>query len=109
MQETDQPQFEWNDDTLQVDEDGDVEGQAWYGSFSHNGTKYDVSASVTSYDFEQYGETQTNHVPHVVVTTIDASIVSEPHVHDSRNPQTAIERAKETAKAVVAAPQRFID
>lgn len=107
MQETDT--FEWNDDTLRVDDDGHVRGQAWYGSFMCNGGSYDVSASVASYEFTQHGQTETNHVPQIVVTTRDGSIVAEPHAYDSRNPDRAIERAKQTAIAVVEEPRRFID
>ena len=100
--------FEWNDDTLHVNKDGMTEGQAWCGSYEHEGQQYDVSASVTSYTFEQYGEQRTNHVPHVVVTTIEGSIVAEPHCHDSRHPEKAIQNAKGTAEYVVQHLEQFV-
>jgi len=108
MSQAQQSDFQWNDDTLQVNANGNVEGMAWFGSFTVDGEQYDVIASVTSYDFEQYGETETNHVPHVVVTTIDGSIVAEPHCHNSRHPEKAIQNAKGTAEYVVQHLEQFV-
>jgi len=108
MSTTDNRYFEWNDDTLHVNDDGMTEGQAWCGSYEHDGTEYDITVSVTSYEFEQYGETKTNHVPHVTVTTKDGSIVAEPHVHDSRHPEKAIDNGKETAEYVAQRLEQFV-
>lgn len=98
--------LEWNDDTLEVNDDGHVEGQAWYGSFADG---HDVFVSVHSYDYEKYGRTKTNHVPLVTVTDSDGNIVSEPHTHDSHNPERAIEDGKMTAIYVVENPSEFIN
>lgn len=101
-----EPDLEWNEDTLTVDEHGHVDGQAWYGLF---GDGYDVFASVTSYDYERGGQTRTNHVPHVVVTDNRGSVIAEPHVHDTQFPEKAIKAAKDVARGVVANPEQFID
>jgi len=104
--ELEQPDFEWYDNTLRVDDNGHVVGQAWYGSFADG---HDVTISVTSYDYDRYGETKTNHVPHVVVTDKNGNIVAEPHAHDSSLPKKAIKEAKQTGKYVIENPEQFIE
>lgn len=101
-----QSDFEWYDDTLRVNDNGHVEGQAWHGSFADG---HDVTISVTSYNYARHGETKTNHVPHVVVTDKNGSIVAEPHAHDSSLPKKAIKDGKQTGKYVVENPEQFIE
>jgi len=98
--------IEWSDDTLEINDDGHVEGSAFVGNFIDG---YDVSISVTSYDYERNGETRTNHVPHVVVTTTEGKIIVEPTAQDSRNAQKAIENARGCAEYVIKYPSEFID
>ena len=102
---TENNDIQWNDDTLEVNYDGHVEGQAW----TTINDEYDVSASVTSYEYQRNGETRINHVPHVVVSSHNGSIVAEPHAHDSEHAGVAIGNAKETAAYVIENPEEFIE
>lgn len=99
-------EIEFNSDSLEIDDEGYVVGSACIFNFIEG---YDVSASVTSYEYERNGETKMNHVPHIVVSKRNGSIVSEPHAHDSENPEKAIERAKGTAKYVAQHPDDFVN
>ena len=74
----------WDMDSIEVDENGFVQGQA-YKLGIHG--QFDVTASVTSYEYERNGETKMNHVPHIVVSEKDGKIIKEPHANDSENPK----------------------
>ena len=84
----------WDYDELRVNDEGMVEGSAHTRRTSGGET---VTATVISYTYDD-GE-EVNHVPHVVVSDESGSILGEPHGHDSENPRTAIERAKNTAES----------
>lgn len=84
----------WSDNTFEI-VNGHVEG-CTYILDSERDT--DVTASVTSYDYDRNGEVRTNHVPHIVVSDNSGSIQKEPHANDSENPRTAIENAIQTAE-----------
>jgi len=99
-------ELQFDIDTLEVNSNGHIEGQAVAFNFVPG---YDVSVSVTSYDFQCRGETKTNHVPHVVVSTDTGNIVAEPHTHDSHLPEKAIEDGKQTARYVAENPDEFLD
>lgn len=85
----------WCGNTFSIDENGHVEGTAHIFD-SENG--FDITAYVRSYDYERHGNPHTNHVPMVVVTKPDGTIIGEPEAYDSNNPRTAIERAIGTAE-----------
>lgn len=97
---------QFDSDTLTINVNGHVEGQAV--AFQPV-PGYDVSVSVTSYDYERNGETKTNHVPHVTLSTIDGNIVAEPHAHDSHIPAEAIKEGKQTARYVIENIGQFVD
>jgi len=90
----DHPEW-WSPNTIWIDSNGHVDGQAVIFDSENN---IDVTASVYSYDYNRGGESRTNHVPHIVVSDMDGSIQHEPDAYDSRNPQTAIKRAIQTAE-----------
>lgn len=95
----------WAYENLEIDEDGHVREVAYTHPFKDG---YDVQVAVTSYDFEKHGETKTNHVPNVVLTDEDGSIVAEPHARDSYSAEKAIENGKRTAEYVFKHPEQFI-
>jgi hypothetical protein len=99
MNDTDQTE---SDDPIVYDEFrvGDKRGVPWVCHTDETHDGYSVQASVTSYEYERNGETKLNHVPNVVVTDETGRIVSEPHAHDSTNPEKAIENARETVRTV---------
>lgn len=99
-------EFEFDSDSLEIDDEGYVTGSACLFNFVEG---YDVSASVSSYEYERNGETKMNHVPHIVVSENGGNIVSEPTAHDSSNPKKAIENAKNTAKYVAQHPNDFVN
>jgi len=76
-----QTEIDWNDYTLYIDDSGHVQGQAWYGPF-YDG--YDVSVTVHSYDYDQYDETHTNHVPHVSLP-LSMVVSLQNHTHTTVN------------------------
>jgi len=109
-----------SDDPIVYDEFrvGDKRGVPWVCHTDETHEGYSVRASVTSYEYERggehaigdclshtndcrsCGEKRMNHVPNAVVIDESGSIVSEPHVHDSTNPQKAIENAREAVRNV---------
>lgn len=95
----------WLYDNLEIDDDGYVTGSAYTRQFLG---EYDVVVGVTSYEYERHGETRMNHVPHVVVTDSEGTIVREPQAYDSENPGRAISNAKGLAEFVLENPQDFI-
>jgi len=102
---TENNDIEWDENTLEVNHDGHVEGHA----FRAINDEYDVTASVISYEYFRNGEEHINHVPHVVVSTRDGSVVAEPHAHDSRHAGVAIGNAKDMAGYVFENPEEFIE
>lgn len=97
-------------DTLKVEENGHVSGQVFVGRVNTDHEEYDVVGSVTSYDYENStGEkVLTNHVPYIVVSKINGSIIAEPEAHDSHNPERAIENTKSCAKYVAENIEEYI-
>ena len=85
----------WAYSNLDIDDQGFVTGSAY--TYEKDG--YDVQISVTSYEFSRHGKTETNHVPHIVVTD-NGSVVLEPEARDSINPSQAITNAIGTAEMV---------
>lgn len=94
----------WAHDSLDVDDEGYVTGAAYTYTF---GDGFDVQVGVTSYEYERGGETKMNHVPNVVVTDKDGSIVREPHAWDSEHPNRAIENGKGVAEDVFKRPGQY--
>jgi hypothetical protein len=95
----------WGNQSLWIDENGHVDGSMHVFGFVDG---YDVTIGVFSYDYDRHGETRTNHVPQVVVSTTDGSIVAEPHAHDSNNPVQAIKNARDAAEHVIENPDEFV-
>jgi len=96
----------WEYDNLHINKNNEVEGSAYTFTFAGG---YDVQIGVFSYTYERNGEFKMNHVPNVVVTDSNGSIVSEPHANDSTHPEKAIKNARLTAQEVYENPQNFID
>jgi len=103
---TDEPTDDdvWRMDTLRG-EDSKAKGSAYTHEFHHGHT---VAASVTSYRYSRGGETRMNHVPHVVVSGPDGSIVAEPEARDESDPVRAIENAKSLARDVYENPSNYL-
>jgi hypothetical protein len=97
---------ELSDNTLRINEHGQVSGHAIVFGFIEG---YDVSASVHSYELGDRYDSEMNHVPIVTVSKANGSVVSEPHAHDSHNATTAIENALETLEYVVNNPEYFVE
>jgi len=95
----------WQFSDLRVLGDGIVRGTAYTHQFRDG---YDVRVAVTSYEYEQNGKTRMNHVPNVVVSDGDGSIIVEPHARDTSDPREAITNAKQTAERVFHYPDQFI-
>jgi len=85
----------WTNSGMAIDEHGHVEGTVHIFHSEHG---IDVTVGVTSYEYERGGETNTNHVPHIVVSDPDGTIRQEPYARDSHDPHTAIKRAIQTAE-----------
>lgn len=85
----------WRFSDLRINDDGMIEGSA-YTRETEGG--YDITVSVTSYEYERHGETRVNHVPNVVVSKPNGGIAAEPHAHDSRSAVTALKNAKNAAE-----------
>ena len=81
-------------DALEQDDDGHVIGSL----YTRYKDGYDVTAHVTSYELGKRYSADMNHVPFVVVREPNGSTAAEPHVRDSTNAQTAIERARGAAR-----------
>jgi len=86
---------------------GKVEGTIYTDTFEHEEKTLQVAASVTSYDYEQSGETKTNHVPHVVVTDNRGHILREPEVRDTHNAKKSITLAKGYAEDIYKNDDRY--
>ena len=95
--------FEWDNDTLEVQDDGYVTGSAYV--VRDDG--YSVDVTVTSYEYND-GE-EMNHVPSVIVSDEHGSIVREAEVHDSSNPERAIDRAKNTGQNLFENLDNFVE
>lgn len=82
--------------TLEVDGDGFVDGQAFTKEkpTDEHGV-VTVTGSVTSYEYGKHGETKMNHVPHIVVSNREGSILAEPHANDSPNPERVIQSTED--------------
>lgn len=82
--------YELVSNDLSTNEDNLVDGM---GIVSLD-NEYDVLFSVSSYEFN--GNRQ-NHVPNATLVDESGKIIREITDHDTENPQTAIERAKNSA------------
>jgi hypothetical protein len=94
----------WEYDNLELNDDGHFQGAA----YTSEKAGHDVQIGITSCDYESGGETRTNHVPNIVVTDADGSIVAEPHARDSEDPEKALKHAKQTAEGVYENIERYI-
>jgi len=89
--------------TIEVNDNGIVKGSAYIAL--ENG--YTVDFHVHSYEYDNGNK--INHVPMVTLSDRDGYIIAEPHCHDSNNAQTAIKRAKQSAKNVAENYEEYID
>lgn len=84
----------WRHDSLSVDEDGLVTGEAMRWEEG----EVTIRATVSSYYYDD-GD-RVNHIPIVVVTDSDGSIMSEVTARDGSSAKTAMKRCRRTAKNV---------
>jgi len=95
--------FEYDYDSLEVQDDGHVTGSAYV--VREDG--YSVDIGVTSYEYNDEGD--LNHVPGAVVSDENGVILAEPHAHDTDNPEKAIERARNTGQNAFENLDDYID